>query len=384
MIRSLIFKMQMSSRHGRQFETAMQLLNDLYNAALQERIDAWSKNQKPVSKFDQFKSLTIIRKDISEYSKYSVSMQRSVIVQIDEAFKGFFSRIKKGSVAGFPRFRSIRSVRSFGFAEAVGWSLNGNVLSMKGLPKIRLKMHRQLVGKPLKLLIKKRATGWVAIIVVRQECIFGPVKSGAKGYDLGIADVITDSNGVGYGRINPERANASKRLKSEHALARQKRGSRRWRQSQKRLARQRHREACQRRTSHFQKAAQIVRSAAGILVLEKLQVKNMTRSARGTVDQPGKNVAAKSGLNRSLADTGISQFTKILVDKAESAGRLVIFVNPKNTSQDCSSCGVRVKKTLAQRRHICVCGLNIGRDHNAAINILNRGVVAAERDRLAA
>ena len=167
-------------------------------------------------------------------------------------------------------------------------------------------------------------------------------------------------------------------------MARQKRGSKRWRQTQKRLARQRHREACRRKTAHFQKAAQIIKSASGILVLEKLKIRNMTRSAKGTVETPGKNVAAKSGLNRSLADTGISQFTKILVHKAESAGRLVIFVDPKNTSQYCSSCGVRVSKTLSQRIHSCDCGLKIGRDHNAAINILHRGVVAAEQIRLAA
>ncbi len=384
MIRSIVFKLQMTARHGRSFETAMQQLNDLYNCALQERKDAWSKSRISVTKFDQMKSLTVIRRENPEFKIYAATMQRSALVQVDEAFKGFFARFKKGGIAGFPRFRSIKRVRSFGFTEANGWTLKGNVLSMKGLPRIKLKMHRQLVGKPLKLLIKKRATGWVAIIIVRQDCMFGPVADGAKGYDLGIADVITDSDGIGYGRINPERANAAKRHKNEHALARQKRGSKRWRQTQKRLARQRHREACQRRTSHFQKAAQIIKSAAGILVLERLQVKNMTRSARGTKDAPGKNVAAKSGLNRSLVDTGISQFSKILVDKAESAGRLVIFVNPKNTSQDCSSCGARVKKTLAQRKHACDCGLEIGRDHNAAINILYRGVVAAEQTRLAA
>ena len=127
-----------------------------------------------------------------------------------------------------------------------------------------------------------------------------------------------------------------------------------------------------------------MKCAPGILVLEKLQTKNMSRSAKGTIEQPGKNVKAKAGLNRSLQDTGISQFTKILKDKAESAGRLVIFVNPHNTSQICSGCSAKVPKTLAERRHRCVCGLDIDRDHNAAINILYRGVVAAGQIKLAA
>ena len=110
----------------------------------------------------------------------------------------------------------------------------------------------------------------------------------------------------------------------------------------------------------------------------------MMRSARGLIEKPGTNVAAKSGLNRSLADSGLSQFTKILVDKAESAGRLVVMVDPKGTSQECSGCGTKVKKTLKIRRHKCsVCGLDIHRDHNAARNVLRRGVVVPERIGLA-
>ena len=384
MIRSMVFKLQMSARHGRQFEAAMQHLNDLYNAALQERIEAWSKNKVSITKFDQMKSLTIIRRENPDFTRFATTMQRSVLVQVDEAFKGFFSRIKKGGPVGFPRFRSIKRVRSFSFTEASGWKIKDGRLYMKGLPSIRLKIHRPTERQMLKLIIKKRATSWVAIIVTKLQDVFGPVCSGAKGYDLGITDIVTDSNGIGYGTINPERSSASKRKKTEQALARQKPGSRKRRKTQKRLSRQRQREANSRKTAHFQKASEIVRSAGGILVLEKLQNKNMMRSARGSIEKPGTNVAAKSGLNRSLADSSLSQFTKILVDKAESAGRLVIFVDPRNTSQNCSACDIKVAKTLAQRRHVCGCGLDIGRDHNAAINILNRGVVAAGRRSLAA
>ncbi len=385
MVRSYIFKLQIDARIGRSFEAAMQCSNDLYNAALQERIDAYSKSKISISKFDQMKSLTVIRSEDPKYAAYPATMMRTPLVQVEEAFKGFFSRLKKGGPAGFPRFRSIKRVRSIGFTEATGWRLRDGKLLIKGLPHIRLKMHRTLEGKPLKLTIKRRATGWVAIIVVRLPDIFGPVASGAAGYDLGISKIITDSNGVGYGRIAPERENAPQRLHLEHAIARQKRGSRRWRQTQKQLARQRHREANRRRTAHFQKASEIVKCAPGILVLEQLQAKNMSRSAKGTIEQPGKNVKAKSGLNRSLQDSGISQFTKILADKAESAGHLVIFVNPRNTSQNCSGCSRKVPKTLRERRHRCpYCELDIDRDHNAAINILYRGVVAAGQIKLAA
>jgi putative transposase len=98
----------------------------------------------------------------------------------------------------------------------------------------------------------------------------------------------------------------------------------------------------------------------------------MGKSAKGTIDTPGKNVAAKNGLNRSVLDSGMAQSVKILTDKAESAGRLVVSIDHRGTSQMCSGCIGIVKKKLSQRRHICPCGVNLHRDHNAALNVLKR------------
>jgi len=105
----------------------------------------------------------------------------------------------------------------------------------------------------------------------------------------------------------------------------------------------------------------------------------MTRSAKGNIEEPGKNVRAKSGLNRSILDAGLAQFVQILTDKAESAGRLVVMVDPRGTSQECSDCSKTVTKPLKQRWHSCSCGAEYHRDHNAARNVLHRGVVAPLR-----
>jgi putative transposase len=387
MIRSYRFRIQMDGSLWHRFESAMALSNQIYNAALEERIQAWKKENKSISRFDQMKSLTIIRQDDAGISKYSCSMLRTPLVQVDEAFKGFFSRLKlRKEKAGFPRFRSLKRLRSFGFVSEKGWKLKGKVLSMKGLPNVRLKMHRQLFGTPLRLAIKRDGRGrWFAIIVVKLPDIFGPVTPGAIGLDLGIADQVTDSNGIHYGKIGPERKSAHNRSKIERQLALCRRGSNRRRKVLARLSRVRQHEADSRRTLHFQLASRIVKKGSGIIVVEKLAVKNMLRSAKGSIDKPGTNVAAKTGLNRSLQDSALSQFVKILTDKAESAGRLVIAVDPKNTSQNCSGCGSKEKKALSQRRHICAdCGLSLHRDHNAALNVLHRGVVAPETAKLAA
>jgi len=359
----------------------MAVSNQIYNAALEERISAWRKAEKSITKFDQNKSLTQIRHNDLGISQYAAMMLRLPLVQVDEAFKGFYSRLKTGrGKSGFPRFRALKRLRSFGFTEASGWTLKGNFLRMKGLPSVRLKMHRALEGKPLKLTVKRDGRGrWFAIIAVRLPDVFGPTSQGAIGLDAGVSDLVTDDNNVHYGKVNPDRANAKERLKTEQALARQKRGSRRWRRTQKRLARQRSKEAAARRTRHFQLASKIVESSAQVIYVEKLTLRNMTRSAKGTAEKPGKNVKAKSGLNRSILDSGIAQFIQILIDKAESAGRLVVAVDPKGTSQECSDCGKTVGKTLRQRWHSCPCGAEYHRDHNAARNVLKRGVVVPLR-----
>lgn len=380
MIRSYRYRLQMDGRSGAAFEAAVSVTNQIYNAALEERISAWSKAGKSITKYDQQKSLTQIRTEDPTIALYPVTMLRRPLEQVDEAFKGFFSRVRAGRTPGFPRYRSIKRVRSFGFIEAVGWTLKGSCLRMKGLPQVRLKMHRPLDGRPLKLTVKRDARGrWFAIIVVKLPDVIGPTAQGAIGLDLGVENLVTDSEGYQYGKLDPDRRNSIRRSRVERNLARQRRGSNRRKKTHRRLAALRQREADARRTRHFQVASAIVSSGPQVIVVEKLRLVNMTRSAKGTLAEPGTNVAAKSGLNRSILDSGLAQFIQILTDKAESAGRLVVAIDPKGTSQECSGCGAEVLKSLAQRQHRCACGVDIHRDHNAARNVLHRGVVVPGR-----
>ena len=379
MIRSYRFRLQMSGRIGRSFNAAMMASNQLYNAALEERIDAWSKDRKSITKFDQFKSLTQVRADDPVMAAYSAMMLRTPLVQVDEAFQGFYARVKSGlGKAGFPRFRSFKRLRSFGFTEASGWTLKNGLLRMKGLPTVRLKMHRPLEGEPLRLTVKRDGRGrWFAVIVVRLPNVFGPTAQGALGIDLGVESVATDSDGVTYGKVRPDRYADRKSI--ERALARQKPGSRRHRKSKQRIAHQRSREAAARKTSHHRIANRIVKSGPQIICVEKLKLRNMTRTAKGSMEEPGTNVRQKSGLNRSILDAGLAQFIRILTDKAESAGRLVVLVDPRGTSQECPDCGEIVVKTLKQRWHSCSCGAEYHRDHNAARNVLRRGLQGSRR-----
>ena len=114
-----------------------------------------------------------------------------------------------------------------------------------------------------------------------------------------------------------------------------------------------------------------------MIVFEELQAANMTRRPKPKQDENGNylpnGAAAKSGLNKSIADAGWGLFQQFCLYKAEEAGRKVLFVNPRYTSQMCSGCGTVVKKELSERWHACACGCSLDRDHNAALNILRLG-----------
>lgn len=140
------------------------------------------------------------------------------------------------------------------------------------------------------------------------------------------------------------------------------------------LARRRHKLANRRKTHLHQLTAAIAARFGGIAV-EDLQVKNMTASAKGTVESPGKNVRQKAGLNREILDTSPGMMISMLRYKAERAGGWFAVVDARNTSQDCSECGRTVPKDLSVRIHRCAhCQTEVHRDVNAARNVLKRAV----------
>jgi putative transposase len=161
---------------------------------------------------------------------------------------------------------------------------------------------------------------------------------------------------------------------AHRALSRAIRGSKRRMRLKQRLGTLKRHEANARRTYLHQQSAWLTRRY-GTIVVEDLKIRNMMRSASGTVKQPGRNVAQKTALNRSIADAGWGQFVNYLVYKAARAGGRVIRVNPKNTSNQCSRCERFTQSTIGDDFCCAHCGHSMDRDHNAALNILGRGIV---------
>jgi len=371
------FKLKPTKAQRVRLEQTLELQRQLYNAALQERRDAWRLRQHRITKFSQMRSLTGIRANDAAYAAIPAKLSRWTLAKVDLAYAAFFKRAKtKKGRAGYPRFRGKTGWRSFGFSEWSGVRLINRRLVIKGIGAIRLHMHRQMPdgAKLCSATVTRDSASWRIAIQVAMPDFIGPHSCAGSeiGLDLNVLNRATLSDGavVANPRHLAEEKSAIRIV--QRRVARRRKGSRRRQKAVAHLARRTRKVANRRKTTLHQASAQIA-GDHGVIAVEKLAIANMTRSARGTIDQPGAQVRQKAGLNRALLDVAPAMFISMLRYKAERAGGRLIEVAPHGTSRDCSACGEAVPKTLNQRVHRCPhCGLTMDRDHNAARNILFR------------
>ncbi len=348
----------------------------LYNAALQERRDAYKMADKSISYYDQATALTQIRKDIPEWGSMSLQVGRGVLRRVDRAFQAFFRRVRQGEKPGFPRFRSRHRYQTIEVAETTPAMLKCSQderrahVKIKGLPTITLRTKRPLPeGSPKTLMITRRPTGIVVSMAFEVERKPLPANPQAVGIDMGVTKRMTLSNGgiVERRTIGRRREN---RLRQE--VSRCKKGSSSRKKRVRSLGRETYRNKIRNRSACHEVTTELVRSY-GMIALEDLRIGNMTRSAAGTAETPGRNVAAKSGLNRSILEQTWGVIRQQLNYKAEWAGRELVVVDPRHTSQTCSACGVMDAASRTGERYECAhCGKLMDADVNAAINILAR------------
>jgi putative transposase len=357
------YRLLPTKRQHRALEEILESQRQLYNAALEERIDAYRKAGIARSYFDQCRGLTQWRQSDAEASAVPVPLQRATLKRLDEAYQAFFRRIARGAKPGFPRFRGKGRFNSFGFAYISGISLRASRLRFKGMPgSLRVHLHREFPqGVSIRCCSFKRDTkGWSVCFAVTMA---SPARHEAErvvGVDLGISIFAALSDGGFIPSLRAARQ-AERRLRvAQRSLARKKRGSAGRRQARAVVARC-HAAVSRRRMEHLNQAsARLVRDY-DIIVIEKLNLK-------GLISGP---------VSKDVHDASWATFISMLRYKAERAGARVIEVNSRNTSQDCSVCYTRVSKDWGDRLHKCPqCGLSLDRDLNAARNILNRAGVS--------
>ena len=330
----------------------------LYNACLEERIDCYKKTGESRSYHDQCKALTEVRADDPEYANISVQVFRGVVGRIDKAYKRFFRH------GGFPRFKSSGRWRTieindqcWGMLKREGQKL---VLKIKGLPRIEVKTDRELPPNTLLKAIRitrKPLRTEVALSYGLPTPEAKPVDN-PVGIDMGISKRLTLSNGE---TVEKRELDRRRLIRLQRSVSRKKKGSNSRKKAVSLLAKEWQKLTDRERNYLHRMTSEIVRMYDFIAV-EKLETKKMLGNKQ---------------LAKSIQEQTWGKFATLLNEKAESAGVTVVGVNPKGTSQECSSCGAEVKKKLSVRVHRCSCGLVLDRDVNAAINILRRGISIA-------
>ncbi|WP_405085722.1 RNA-guided endonuclease InsQ/TnpB family protein [Microbispora sp. NBC_01389] len=358
---------------------------ELYNAALEHRRTAYRRAGVTVRYGDQSGELKHIRADDpTGQGRWSFSSQQATLRRLDKAFAAFFKRVREGGRPGFPRFKGR------GWFDTVEWPKDGDgcrwdsqpehpsatFVRLQGIGHVRVHRHRPVGGRVKTISVKREGTRWYVILSC-DDVPAGtlPATGAAVGLDMGVASLVTTSDGERLDNPRHRAASAGRLAAAQRALARTKRGSKRRRGAAARVAAL-HAKVRRQRLDGAHKAALAVVGDYDVIVHEDLRIVNMTRSASGTIAQPGRNVAQKSGLNRSILDAGWGVFLTVLAHKAESAGRELIAVNPANTSRTCARCGHCAKDNrVTQAEFRCqACGHEAHADVNAAKNILRAGL----------
>ena len=358
----------------------------LYNAALEEWKAAYRHKGHELSvsrtKFDQVKELTGIRKDDPEFwGTISLQVARGVLVRLDRARQSFFRRVRDGETPGFPRFKSSARWNTIEIAEPsramvkrVG---DRHAIKIKGLPTIRLRRSLELpdAGSLKALTITRRGRRLFVNLTYAVERGSLPRSDAAVGIDMGVSDRMALSTGEALRRR--QKPNGKLR-RSQQRLSRCRKGSRRWKQRRATLANHQYRERVRNRNECHRVTTELVRRF-GLIAVEDLTIKNMSASAKGTLDDPGKNVKQKAGLNRSITEQTWGILRQQLTYKAAWAGRELVVVDPKFTSQRCSGCGAVSAEHRQGKRYECAeCGMTEDADVNAALNILHKALTGGD------
>lgn len=369
-------------------EACMEDHRQLYNAALEERREAWRMRKEPISYVRQAAQLPGIRAaDPGGQGRWSAGSQQQTLRRLDRAFAAFFRRVKAGHKPGYPRFRGR------GWFSTVEWPAEKNGARwdsvshptvtrfyLLGIGHIRVHQHRAVKGCVKTISVKREGRRWYVILAC-DDVPAEPLEAtgAAVGIDLGVASYLTTSGGRHVPNPRALAAAAERLARTQQALARHQRGSRRRRKAVARVAGM-HAKVRRCRLDHAHKTALALVRDHDVIICEDLQIANMTRRPRprptgdGTWEPNG--AAAKAGLNKSISDAGWGCFLSILHAKAESAGRVVIAVDPRRTSQRCARCGhAAAGNRVTQAVFRCLaCGHETHADVNAAQDILRAGL----------
>jgi len=341
-------------------EQTLEICRWVYNETLALRKNAWEQEQHSISYYESKRQIPLWKKEHPELISVYSQVLQDVSMRVDLAFKAFFRRAKAGEKEpGFPRFKGKGRYDSITYPQ-YGFKLDGDRLHLSKIGNVRVVLHRPIEGKIKTCTIRRSSTGkWYACFSVEYESSPLPQKETAVGVDVGLESFVTLSNGEKIKNPRFFRSDEKALAKAQRKLSKAENGTPKRKKARKIVAHIYERIANRRLNFAHQTSRQLV-DRFGTIVFEDLNVTKMQKNHR---------------LAKSIADVAWNMFITITKSKAEEAGSKVVLVDPRNTSQQCSRCGMIVAKTLSDRVHSCPhCGLVMDRDQNAAINIMRLGL----------
>ncbi|MGB3238146.1 MAG: transposase [Geitlerinemataceae cyanobacterium] len=374
------YKLRPTKQQVQELDRWLSMLCAQYNYLLADRFNWYEQNRCPINAcplvchlpelrdnpdyYSQKKTLPNLKKTHPHYGEIYSQVLQDIVKRVKVTFYRFFKGDSNGIRSGRPRFKSRSRYKTFTYPQIKDGCLQGNLISLPMFDKVKVIVHRPIPeGFKIKTAsITKKADGYYLTLSLEDATVptikpdFNP--DSITGIDVGLKEFLTTSEGETVS-IPQHYRKSQKRLKViQKRVSRRKKGSNRRLTAVKQLGKQHKKVADKRKDFHFQTANNLFKKY-DVIAVEDLNIKGLARTR----------------LAKSVLDAGWSSFLSRLTNKAENAGLLVIPVKASGTSQDCSSCGVKVPKKLHDRWHDCPnCGCSLDRDHNAAINIKNRAV----------
>jgi putative transposase len=344
----------------------------VFNKALALQIELRGRGEKHLGYVPLCRLLTAWRAEIPWLAETSCGPLQQALKDLETAYRNFFE-----GRASFPRFRKKGADEGFRYPDPKQFHLD-QANSRIFLPKlgwIRYRNSRNIEGELRNVTVRLNGGKYFISIQTRRE-VPQPIhpSMSAVGIDMGIARFATLSDGAVIEPLNSFKKHQARLKRYQRMMSRRKMFGRNWLKAKAKVTRVQIHIANARR-DFLHKASTTISKNHATVYVEDLKVKNMSASAAGTIEKPGRNVKAKSGLNRSILDQGWGEFRRQLTYKLEWAGGQLVAVPPQHTSQTCPECGhVSPENRKTQARFLCIkCGYENNADLVAAINILAAG-----------
>ena len=368
------FELMPNGRQAQQMRRFADACRFVYNKALALQKERYERGEKKLRYAELSKLLTEWRNsaETAWLAEVPFAPLQQKLRDLERAYKNFFAKH-----ANFPRFKKEGRSDSFRYPDPKQIKLDqGN--SRIFLPKLgwlRYRNSRKVLGNLRNVTVSLSDGKWFISIQTEREVEQAIPHGGAVGIDMGIARFATLSDGTFYAPLNSFKRHEAALRKAQQAMSRKVKFSNNWKKALARVQKIHVRIANVRR-DFLHKVSTAISKKHAMVCIEDLQVRNMSKSAAGTADAPGKNVRAKSGLNKSILDQGWYEFRRQLDYKLAWKGGRLIVVPPQNTSRTCPCCGyVSADNRPTQARFKCAeCGFEGNADVVGAINILSRGM----------